>query len=141
MLPVNRANALLTLLTQIKALHHTQHLHAKVILHGLEEEVVLGSSLTNSYIQSNRLDFATASFDRIPPRKRNRYSWNTILSGHSKSKNHCESLRLYNRMRRDCDGGVVDSFNLVFAIKACVGLGLLENGGSDSRIGDEEWVG
>ncbi|WZZ44122.1 hypothetical protein YC2023_040381 [Brassica napus] len=127
MLPVNRTNALLTILTQIKALRHTQQLHAKVIVHGLEEEVVLGSSLTNSYIQSNRLDLATASFDRIPPRKRNRYSWNTILSGYSKSKNHCESLRLYNRMRRDCDG-VVASFNLVFAIKACVGLGVLENG-------------
>ncbi|CAN7023843.1 unnamed protein product [Brassica rapa subsp. trilocularis] len=124
---MNRTNGLLTILTQIKALRHTQQLHAKVIVHGLEEEVVLGSSLTNSYIQSNRLDLATASFDRIPPRKRNRYSWNTILSGYSKSKNHCESLRLYNRMRRDCDG-VVDSFNLVFAIKACVGLGVLENG-------------
>ncbi|CDY51302.1 BnaA06g23440D [Brassica napus] len=124
---MNRTNALLTILTQIKALRHTQQLHAKVIVHGLEEEVVLGSSLTNSYIQSNRLDLATASFDRIPPRKRNRYSWNTILSGYSKSKNHCESLRLYNRMRRECDG-VVDSFNLVFAIKACVGLGVLENG-------------
>ncbi|RID59074.1 hypothetical protein BRARA_F02323 [Brassica rapa] len=126
-LVMNRTNGLLTILTQIKALRHTQQLHAKVIVHGLEEEVVLGSSLTNSYIQSNRLDLATASFDRIPPRKRNRYSWNTILSGYSKSKNHCESLRLYNRMRRDCDG-VVDSFNLVFAIKACVGLGVLENG-------------
>uniref|UniRef100_M4E695 Amidase domain-containing protein n=1 Tax=Brassica campestris TaxID=3711 RepID=M4E695_BRACM len=124
---MNRTNALLTILTQIKALRHTQQLHANAIVHGLEEEVVLGSSLTNSYIQSNRLDLATASFDRIPPRKRNRYSWNTILSGYSKSKNHCESLRLYNRMRRDCDG-VVDSFNLVFAIKACVGLGVLENG-------------
>uniref|UniRef100_M4DG53 Pentacotripeptide-repeat region of PRORP domain-containing protein n=1 Tax=Brassica campestris TaxID=3711 RepID=M4DG53_BRACM len=31
-------------------------------------------------------------------------------------------------MRRDCDGGVVDSFNLVFASKACVGLAFLENG-------------
>ncbi|KAJ4914552.1 Pentatricopeptide repeat-containing protein [Raphanus sativus] len=129
MLPVNRTNALLTILTQIKALHHTQQVHAKVIAHGLEEEVVLGSSVTNSYIQSNRLDLAAASFDRIPPWKRNRYSWNTILSGYSKSKNHGEEiLRLYNRMRRDCDGGGVDSFNLVFAIKACVGLGFLENG-------------
>ncbi|KAF8047682.1 hypothetical protein N665_2878s0004 [Sinapis alba] len=126
MLPVNRTNALLSVLSQIKALHHTQQVHAKAIVHGLEEEVVLGSTLTNSYIQSNRLDLAAASFDRIPPRNRNRYSWNTILSGHSKSKNHGEILRLYNRMRRECDG--VDSFNLVFAIKACVGLGLLENG-------------
>ncbi|KAL0677520.1 hypothetical protein Bca4012_005501 [Brassica carinata] len=86
---------------------------------------------SRSRIQSHKLlhpiDLATASFDRIPPRKRNRYSWNKILSGYSKSKNHCESLRLYNRMRRDCDG-VVASFNLVFAIKACVGLGVLENG-------------
>ncbi|CDY09714.1 BnaC07g33470D [Brassica napus] len=119
MLPVNRTSALLlTILTQIKALHHTQQVHAKVILHGLQEEVLLGSSLTNSYIQSNRLDLAAASFHRIPPRKRNRYSWNTILSGHSKSKNHRESLRLYNLMRKDCN---VDSFNLVFAIKACFG--------------------
>ncbi|KAJ0244961.1 Pentatricopeptide repeat-containing protein [Hirschfeldia incana] len=127
MLPVNRTNALLTILTQIKSLHHTQQLHAKVIIHGLEQEVVLGSSLTNSYIQSNRLDLAAASFDRIPPSNRNRHSWNTILSGYSKSKNHIEILRLYNRMRKDCDDGV-DSFNLVFAIKACLGLGFFENG-------------
>ncbi|CAH8309011.1 unnamed protein product [Eruca vesicaria subsp. sativa] len=126
MLPVNRTNALLTILTQIKTLHHTQQVHAKIILHGLEQEVILGSSLTNSYIQSNRLDFATASFDQIPSCKKNRYSWNTILSGYSKSKNHVETLRLYNNMRKDCNG--VDSFNLVFAIKACVGLGFLRSG-------------
>ncbi|KAL1202136.1 Pentatricopeptide repeat-containing protein [Cardamine amara subsp. amara] len=127
MLPVNKAKALLTILSQSKTLHHTQQVHAKVIIHGFEEEVVLGSSVTNAYIQSNRLDFATASFDRIPCWKRNRHSWNTILSGYSKSKS-CNShvLLLYNRMRRNCDG--VDSFNLVFAIKACVSLGFLENG-------------
>ncbi|KAL9855496.1 Pentatricopeptide repeat-containing protein mitochondrial [Arabidopsis thaliana] len=128
MLPVNRARALLTILSQAKTLNHTQQVHAKVIIHGFEDEVVLGSSLTNAYIQSNRLDFATSSFNRIPCWKRNRHSWNTILSGYSKSKTCCYSdvLLLYNRMRRHCDG--VDSFNLVFAIKACVGLGLLENG-------------
>ncbi|XP_010501338.1 PREDICTED: pentatricopeptide repeat-containing protein At1g06140, mitochondrial-like [Camelina sativa] len=129
MSPVNRSRALLSILTQTKTLHHTQQVHAKVIIHGLEDEVVLGSSVTNAYIQSNRLDFATASFDRIPCRKRNRYSWNTILSGYSKSKSCCYSdvLLLYNRMRRHCDEGV-DSFNLVFAIKACVGLRVLDNG-------------
>lgn len=127
MIPVNRIKALLTILSQTKTLHHTQQVHAKVIIHGFEEEVVLGSSLTNAYIQSSRLDFATASFDRIPISKRNRHSWNTILSGYSKSKSYGEILSLYNRMMRNCDGAV-DSFNLVFAIKACVGLGLLENG-------------
>ncbi|VVA90161.1 unnamed protein product [Arabis nemorensis] len=127
MIPANRTKALLTILTQTKTLHHTQQVHAKVIIHGLEEEVVLGSSVTNAYIQSDRLDFATASFNRIPSWKRNRHSWNTILSGYSISKNYGEILRLYNRMMRNCDGSV-DSFNLVFAIKACVGLGLLENG-------------
>ncbi|KAG7591096.1 Pentatricopeptide repeat [Arabidopsis thaliana x Arabidopsis arenosa] len=128
MLPVNRSRALLSILSQTKTLNHTQQVHAKVIIHGFEDEVVLGSSLTNAYIQSNRLDFATASFNRIPCWKRNRHSWNTILSGYSKSKSCCYSdvLLLYNRMRRHCDG--VDSFNLVFAIKACVGLGFLENG-------------
>ncbi|CAH2038782.1 unnamed protein product [Thlaspi arvense] len=126
MFPVNRSNALLSILSQTKALHHAQQVHAKVIVHGFEEQVVLGSSVTNAYIQSNRLDFAAASFDRIPSWKRNRYSWNTILSGYSKYKGYDETLGLYNHMRRNCDG--VDSFNLVFAIKACVGLRLLENG-------------
>ncbi|ESQ27602.1 hypothetical protein EUTSA_v10018358mg [Eutrema salsugineum] len=126
MLPVNRNKALLSILSQTKSLHHTQQVHAKVIVHGFQEEVVLGSSVTNAYIQSHRLDFATASFDRIPSWNRNRYSWNTILSGYSKSKSYGEILSLYNRMRSNCDG--VDSFNLVFAIKACVGLEILENG-------------
>lgn len=128
MLPVNRSRALLSILSQIKTLDHTQQVHAKVILYGFEDEVVLGSSLTNAYIQSNRLDFATASFDRIPCWKRNRHSWNTILSGYSKSKTcYSDVLLLYNRMRMHCDGGV-DTFNLVFAIKACVGLGSLKSG-------------
>ncbi|CAN8306151.1 unnamed protein product [Cochlearia groenlandica] len=123
-----RTNGLLTILSQTKTLHHTQQVHAKIIAHGLEEEVVLGSNLTNAYIQSNRLDFAASSFYRISPWNRNLHSWNTILSGYSKGKTfHRDVLLLYNLMRKDCDG-FVDSFNLVFAIKACVGLRIVDHG-------------
>ncbi|XP_010557105.1 PREDICTED: pentatricopeptide repeat-containing protein At1g06140, mitochondrial [Tarenaya hassleriana] len=127
--PRNLVKAFLSPLRRTKTLRHIQQLHAQVIVHGLERDVHFGSSVTNAYIELGRLAFASGSFNRIPAEERNRHSWNTILSGYSKFKCYIDVLVLYSCMRRSCDDGV-DSFNLVFAIKACIGLGDLENGKS-----------
>ncbi|GAV61585.1 LOW QUALITY PROTEIN: PPR domain-containing protein/PPR_2 domain-containing protein/DYW_deaminase domain-containing protein, partial [Cephalotus follicularis] len=76
------------------------------------------------YIQFGSLQFAYNSFDQI--KLKNLYSWNTIISGYSKNKCHHNVLSLYKRMQTEGHG--VDTFNLVFVIKASVGLSVLRNG-------------
>ncbi|CAK9150026.1 unnamed protein product [Ilex paraguariensis] len=109
-----------------KTLSHTQQLHAQIIINGLHRSVLFGSKLSNAYIDMGSLQLASKSFNQIP--RKNPYSWNTIISGYSKQKHSYEVLKLFRHMRNESHG--VDSFNLVFAIKACVGLSLLLHGKS-----------
>ncbi|KAK8326821.1 hypothetical protein V6Z11_A11G141000 [Gossypium hirsutum] len=107
-----------------KTLTLAQQIHARIVLHGFNEFVVFGSRLTDAYIHLGSLQFAQKTFDRIT--SKNLHSWNTIISGYSNKKLFLDVLRLFNRMRREIVG--VDSFNLVFAIKACNGLSFLKDG-------------
>lgn len=119
-----RAKTLLSLFNFSKTLALTQHLHAQIITHGLHCSVLFGSNLANAYIQFDFLQFASKSFHQI--KNKNLHSWNTIISGYSRQKRWLDVLSLYKQMRIDTNG--VDSFNLVFAIKASVGLGILRDG-------------
>lgn len=107
-----------------KTLTLAQQIHARIVLHGFNESVVLGSRLTDAYIHLGSLLFSQKTFDRIT--SKNLHSWNTIISGYSNKKLFLDVLRLFNRVRREIVG--VDSFNLVFAIKACIGLSFLKDG-------------
>ncbi|KAK8702062.1 hypothetical protein V6N13_020432 [Hibiscus sabdariffa] len=121
----NHTKALLfSLFPLTKTLTLTQQIHARILLHGLNSSLVLGSRLTDAYIHLGSLQFAQKTFHAIT--RKNLHSWNTIISGYSNNKLFVDVLRLFSRMRREIVG--VDSFNLVFAIKACVGLSFLKDG-------------
>nr|KYP70716.1 hypothetical protein KK1_009944 [Cajanus cajan] len=107
-----------------KVLPLAQQLHARVIINGLHREVFYGSNITNAYVQSGSLSLATKAFDQITVK--NLHSWNTIISGYSKRSLYGDVLQLFKRLRSE--GSAVDSFNLVFAIKASQRLLLLNNG-------------
>ncbi|XVE72973.1 hypothetical protein DITRI_Ditri11bG0080700 [Diplodiscus trichospermus] len=109
-----------------KTLSLTQQIHARITLYGFHGYVIFGSRLTDAYVQLGSLPFAQKAFDCITCK--NIRSWNTIISGYSNSKLFLDVLRLFSRMRREFVGA--DSFNLVFAIKACVGLSFLKDGKS-----------
>ncbi|KAK8693976.1 hypothetical protein V6N13_071542 [Hibiscus sabdariffa] len=114
---------LFSLFPLTKTLTLTQQIHARIVLHGLNSSLVLGSRLTDAYIHLGSLQFAQKTFHAIT--RKNLRSWNTIISGYSNNKLFLDVLRLFSRMRREIVG--VDSFNLVFAIKACVGLSFLRD--------------
>ncbi|XXG45507.1 hypothetical protein AAC387_Pa02g0575 [Persea americana] len=103
-----------------------KRLHARILVHGLHPSVLFGSKLANAYIELGSLADARQAFEQIP--LKNPHSWNTIISGYSKSKRFFEVLCLYTRMRGE--SFPPDSFNLVFAIKACAGECLLAHGKS-----------
>ncbi|KAE8692201.1 Pentatricopeptide repeat-containing protein [Hibiscus syriacus] len=115
---------LFSLFPLTKTLTLTQQIHACIVLHGFNGSVVFGSRLTDAYIHLGSLQFAQKTFDGIT--RKNLHSWNTVISGYSNKKLFLDVLRLFSRMRREIVG--VDSFNLVFAIKACVGLSFLKDG-------------
>ncbi|KAF5727028.1 pentatricopeptide repeat-containing protein [Tripterygium wilfordii] len=122
----NPCRPLLHLFLCTKTLSPTKQLHAHLIIHGLHRDVLSGSKLANAYIELGSLHLARIAFDQIS--RRNLRSWNTIISGYSNSNRSGEVLLLYRQMRRECQG--VDSFNLVFAIKAIIGLSQLRDGES-----------
>ncbi|KAK7378447.1 hypothetical protein VNO80_03889 [Phaseolus coccineus] len=107
-----------------KFLSLAQQLHAQVIINGLYREVFYGSNITNAYVQSGSLPLATKAFGQITGK--NLHSWNTIISGYSKGCLHDYVLKLFRDLRSD--GNAVDSFNLVFAIKASQRLMFFHNG-------------
>ncbi|CAJ1901874.1 unnamed protein product [Sphenostylis stenocarpa] len=114
----------ITLISCANFLSLVQQIHAHVIINGLHREVFYGSNITNAYVQSGSLSLATKAFYQIIGK--NVHSWNTIISGYSKGSLYDDVLQLFRHLRSD--GNAIDSFNLVFAIKASQRLILLHNG-------------
>lgn len=109
-----------------KSLSLTRQLHSVLITNGLHQSVLFGSKLCDAYVHVGSLQFASKAFVQIT--HKNARSWNTLLSGYSKNNLFSDVLRVYRSMR--VDGNSIDSFSLVFAVKACVGLSLPSNGRS-----------
>ncbi|CAN6461572.1 unnamed protein product [Victoria cruziana] len=116
--------ALGDLLEAYKAIKTLKQLHAQLVLNSLHSHLFLGSKLVDSYVQVGLLLDARKAFDEIP--RRNNRSWNTILSGYSAYGLPTETLVLYKLMRRE--GLFGDTFALVFALKACIGLSCVNTG-------------
>ncbi|KAF8401852.1 hypothetical protein HHK36_012799 [Tetracentron sinense] len=122
--PKNPSKTFLSLFHLTKTLALTKQLHAQIIIYGLHQSVLYGSKISNAYIELGSLENASEAFDQIT--LKNQYSWNTIISGYSKNGRSLDVLRLYKQMRSE--NHLVDSFNLVFAVKGCIGLSLMQEG-------------
>ncbi|OVA02448.1 Pentatricopeptide repeat [Macleaya cordata] len=113
----NPAETFSSLFNFTKSLHLIKQLHAQIVLNGFHHSILFGSQISNAYIDMGSLENAFKAFDQIS--LKNPRSWNTIISG----------------------------FNLVFAIKACIGLSVLQNGKSfhsvaiKSGLEDDPYVG
>ncbi|KAL5994425.1 hypothetical protein ACLOJK_024475 [Asimina triloba] len=115
-----------SLLSRRKSLPHIKQLHAHILRSGLHLSVVFRSKLTDSYAKVGRLDDARQVFEEIL--HKNNHSWNSIMSGYSKSKQFSPVLHLYRQMRRE--NYSPDTYNLAFAIRSCSRLFLSEVGKS-----------
>ncbi|KAJ0966625.1 hypothetical protein J5N97_023542 [Dioscorea zingiberensis] len=113
-----------SLFPRCATLRSVHQLHAQLIINGLHVSTFLASKLVNSYFRFSSTYHARQVFDRIPVK--NSYSWNTMLSGYSKTNSFSELLHLYKLLQ--AENLRPDSFALVFAIQACTGLSLLKDG-------------
>ncbi|XP_010935759.4 LOW QUALITY PROTEIN: pentatricopeptide repeat-containing protein At1g06140, mitochondrial [Elaeis guineensis] len=103
-----------------------RQVHTRILLHGLHLSVFFGSRLAHAYFATGSPQDARRAFDQILAKTP--HSWNTMLSGYSKTHNLSEVLQLYKLSR--AEGSRPDSFSLAFAVRACMGLSVLELGRS-----------
>ncbi|XP_010255010.2 PREDICTED: pentatricopeptide repeat-containing protein At2g22410, mitochondrial-like [Nelumbo nucifera] len=94
-----------------------KHLHAQIIVNGLlQENLTVGKLIAFCAISdAGNLSYARLVFDQIA--EPNRFMWNSLIRGYSKSNFPREVFPLYHRMRGL--GLSPNEFTLPFVLKAC----------------------
>eukprot|EP01018_Ginkgo_biloba_P030460 Gb_36433 [translate_table: standard] len=107
-----------------KSLAEGKQLHAQIIMTGIEQHVFLSAKLVSMYSNCGYFVDASLIFDKIP--KPNILSWNAMIRGYVQNGRCEEALPLYYQMQTA--GLQPDSFTFPFVLKACAGLGALQEG-------------
>ncbi|XP_042443237.1 pentatricopeptide repeat-containing protein At4g04370-like [Zingiber officinale] len=76
-----------------------QCLHASAFRHGLESNLALANALVNAYGRCGCVALARKLFDSMP--ERDAISWNSVLSGYSKTGRVREAFYLFGAMRNE----------------------------------------
>eukprot|EP01018_Ginkgo_biloba_P030408 Gb_26155 [translate_table: standard] len=108
----------------MKFLPEGKQIHAHLLLCGLEPNVFLETKLIIMYANCGSFVDARLMFDKIPIR--NVFSWNGLIRGCVTHGHYEESLALYSQMQRASINP--DRFTFPFVLKACAGLGTLQQG-------------
>lgn len=74
-----------------------KEIHGHVIRFGFESDVDVGNALITMYVKCGDISHARKLFDRMP--KRDRISWNAMISGYFENGEGLEGLRLFFLMR------------------------------------------
>ncbi|XP_057967895.1 pentatricopeptide repeat-containing protein At1g15510, chloroplastic [Malania oleifera] len=104
-----------------------REVHAHVIRYGLELDVDVVNSLITMYAKCGDIFSARLLFDKMP--KRDKVSWNAMISGYFENRELLEGLRLFLRMCQDYSVDP-DLMTMTSVISACELL-------SDLRLGRE----
>ncbi|XP_010045045.2 pentatricopeptide repeat-containing protein At2g13600 [Eucalyptus grandis] len=109
------------------ALQWGKQLHALVLKCGLENEVIVGSSLLDVYSKCSEMDNALKAFRGLS--EKDIVSWNGIICGYAANGQAEEALKLYNEMLREGSPGVSPNVvTFVGVLSACCHAGLVEEG-------------
>ncbi|KAA0058787.1 hypothetical protein IC582_002481 [Cucumis melo] len=74
-----------------------KEIHAHVIRFGFESDVDVGNALITMYVKCGDISKARILFDKMP--KRDRITWNAMISGYFENGGGLEGLRLFFMMR------------------------------------------
>lgn len=110
----------LTACSNLKRLKQGKQVHAKVIVSGLRDNVVVGSSLVDMYGKCSLLNLSQNVFDRMP--KKNSVSWSALLGAYCQNNDHESVIRTFREM--DC----VDLYCFGTVLRACAGLAAVRLG-------------
>ncbi|GKV35633.1 hypothetical protein SLEP1_g43878 [Rubroshorea leprosula] len=103
-----------------------REVHVHVIRYGFEADVDVVNALITMYVKCGNLSNARVLFDRMP--RRDRISWNAMISGYFENGECLEGLRLFFMMREHSI--YPDLMTMTSVIAACEQLG-------DEKLGRE----
>lgn len=95
-----------------------------MLITGIEQNDYSGSKLVGMYAKSGSVTNACLVFEKIP--RRNVISWNAMIRGYVEHGYWKEAIRIYNQMQTT--GVLPDDLTFPFVLKACAGLGSLQQG-------------
>lgn len=107
-------------------LERGKEVHAHVVRFGFEADVDVVNALVTMYVKCGDLPRAKLLFDQMT--RRDRISWNAIISGCFENEECLEGIRLFFTMREHCVDP--DLMTMTSVISACESLG-------DERLGRE----
>lgn len=116
--------SLLSACAQLGALGMGCWVHEYIARHGLNLNVVLGTSLINMYTRCGDVGKAREVFDSM--NERNVVAWTAMISGYGMNGFAHQAVELFDEMRRR--GPCPNSITFVAALSACAHAGLVKEG-------------
>eukprot|EP01018_Ginkgo_biloba_P033250 Gb_04533 [translate_table: standard] len=118
------ANTYASLLQDCNNMKKLKQIHAHILIHGHDQNILLETKLVNSYAMCFSLENACRVFDKIC--KPNVFLWNAMIRGYAKNGLCEELLTFYYQMQ--LSGVQPDNYTFPFVLKACIGLASLRKG-------------
>eukprot|EP01018_Ginkgo_biloba_P003052 Gb_20350 [translate_table: standard] len=120
----NKYASLLQRCAQTAIPREGKHVHARLIIIGIDRDNFLGTHLLNMYVKCGIVSDARHVFDKMT--ERNVVSWSAMIAGYAQTGEGNEALELFNRMQHE--GVNPNHFTFASVVKACAGLSALELG-------------
>eukprot|EP00250_Pteridium_aquilinum_P017138 c23471_g6_i1 orf=912-3110(-) len=124
-------------------LDKAHEIHTAAIEQGFEQDVAVGTALTQMYGKCGSLHSARAVFTCIP--QRTTLSWNTMIAACTANGDGKEALRLFHQMQ--LDGVKLDNISFASILDACAASVSIEDGKQihslirDCKLDEDEAVG
>ncbi|EPS65385.1 hypothetical protein M569_09392 [Genlisea aurea] len=93
---------------------------------GFKRDIYVATALVDMYSKCGDLESASKAFDGMP--RRNKVSWNAVISAHAFNGRPRESLALFRRMLDEEKDIRPDDITFVGVLSACVHGGLVDEG-------------
>lgn len=116
--------ALLQGCTTMKALVEGKQVHAHIVRSGIELNIILGTTLINTYAKCGSMDDANQIFNKMP--ERHVFTWNAMILAYATFGDTEEAWKLFTRMENE--GMKPDKVTYLSILKAFASPPHLEQG-------------
>ncbi|GLJ06457.1 hypothetical protein SUGI_0039710 [Cryptomeria japonica] len=120
--------SLLQACVETQSLTYGRQLHARVLIAGLQQDLLVATKIINMYAVCSHLTEALKVFESIDIGYRNIFLWNGLIKGYVKNEQFEEAIEFYCRMQRDAFNVQPDHYTFSCLLKACAGSHALQLG-------------
>ena len=117
-------SSVVSLCAKLASLYHGQVVHGKVILMGVDDNMLVSSALVDMYCKCGVTLDAWIIFETMPIR--NVITWNAMIRGYAQNGQAPEALALYERML--LENIEPDNISFVGVLSACINADMVKEG-------------